>query len=178
MWQIPSEIIERVEQRLYDLCGKTFFQENFVFSFDESRASPGCPDCRCVPEFKRHPWYLLQWRFTLDTAPWIDNFAAAIVDSTGVIVKKTIGIPNCFSNESECDFKIDENRAIELAREFGLEADLQGWRVRFIWSQKVEEYVWEVKNSRNRKSGTAVEINASTGGLEREYKYSNDVGTP
>jgi hypothetical protein len=176
--QIPREIVERVEQQLYDLCGKTFFQENFEFSSDESSASPGCLDRRCVPEFKRHPWYLLQWRFTLDTAPWIDNFAAAIVDSAGVIVKKTIGIPNCLSNESDCEFKIDENRAIELAHEFGLEADLEDWQVRFIWSQQVEKYVWEVNNSPNRKSGRALEINASTGRLEREYKYVNNVGTP
>ena len=90
----------------------------------------------------------------------------------GVLIALTFLALACGGKSVE-QFPIDETRAIEIAREAGLEPGVKAWRTNYS-SHPTEGNVWSVENTLHESSGGAdgrlVRIDANTGGV---MEFSN-----
>ncbi len=138
--QIPQSVIENSNQQIISKTGDDFFKNNFTLNFDESKEIDGN--------------FLMKYNFTISDKPFVDEEISFLVDSTGKVLsdQKIIGIPNC--KNGDCDFNIDEDKAIQIAESNGLEKGIKNWKTDFVWDDKYEKYVWKIISTASQSQGS------------------------
>jgi hypothetical protein len=172
---VPDSIIEKANQFIIARVGDDFFSKYISFNDSLSRYCP-------VPEFfiknpghraayLLKPFYSMVYSLKIPEKPFVNELMDCALDTNGnVIYEREPSIPNCLREPTECDFPIDEKKAIEIAKNAGLEAGIRDWETSFHWYYgDVKSFVWTVTNmlSENRQDGSShgktMVIDANTG---------------
>jgi len=115
----------------------------------------------------KKPCYRLIYTFKIPEKQFVNVSIEISIDVDGNIVRER-GIP---SNPNECKFLVDEAKAIEIARDAGLEEGIKEWETDFHWHDGLKTYVWTVRNTLSvssvgepyEESGKTVIIDANSG---------------
>jgi hypothetical protein len=97
----------------------------------------------------------MAYQLYMPEKPFVNTTITFTVDSVGKVVKNRdiIGIPNCRTKPSECNWQIDKEGAIQIAKRYGLEKGIKDWQVGFIWNPERQIYVWHILSTIREFSG-------------------------
>lgn len=134
---VPVELLEKSDRFIKAKTGNEFFQNYITPDFNKTQ--------------KLEDGYLMVYRLFIPEKPYVDNFIRFTIDSTGSVDtnREVVGIPNCASSPSDCDFKIDQRDAEQIAESTGLPPGVKDWDVGFIWDAEFSRYVWHVISTFN-----------------------------
>jgi hypothetical protein len=130
--QIPIEVLKKADQFIISKTGDDFFKKYMTADFLQSRHIASN--------------YLMVYKFYMPEKPFIDELIRFTVDSSGNVLAQyeVVGIPDCNSNPTDCDFVVDEKIAKQIANENGLPKGIKDWKVDFVWEAKYNKYVWKI----------------------------------
>jgi hypothetical protein len=186
-YSIPDSIIQKSNMVIISKVGQTFFDLYIKLDSSISKFSP--PDSFCIKnpsscaEYLVRPYYYMVYKFNLTNNKDFSTFIEFVVDTNGIVVpsRPVFGIPNCPNNNCWGSFQIiTKEKAIEIAREKGLEEGIKEWVVKFhFYAGTFNNYVWEIKNTltedksvpnQYKASGKTFLINATDGSI---FQVSN-----
>ncbi|MFO7448383.1 MAG: PepSY domain-containing protein [Ignavibacteriaceae bacterium] len=154
---IPASVIRNANQVIISQTGNDFFNE--YVSLDMKRSKVISPD------------YYLVYRIIMPDKPYVNEVIEFTVDKGGNLNREFSikGIPDCLN--ADCHFSVDEEKAISIAEERGLEKGIKEWKTGFTWNEKYNRYVWYVLSTLDesdntqggRSSGKEIIIDANTG---------------
>ena len=170
---IPDSIIIKSNDFIISYVGEEFF--NAYISFDSAYYYDAVsfyienPN-NCLP-FLQHPHYLMVYNFIIPEKSYVDEIIEFVVDTTGMVVpdREPFGIPTCPNNSCMGQFPlIDEEEAIQIAHDAGLEDGIEEWKTSFTYSAgEIDDYIWSISNTLymddNTSSGRIVIINSHNG---------------
>ncbi len=89
------------------------------------------------------------------------------------------GIPDCFANESNCDFSIDKNKLLEILVKEKLLAKENEFIAKAVWDKKEKRFVWRATITKEkfkagnsiRAKGIYVSVNTANGKIESVEKW-------
>ena len=174
--QIPSPIIEKSNQVIISQVGNDFFEKYISLNKPSSKHYEADNYCIKNPsscsKFLQKPHYLMVYTLKISEKPFVNGTIEFAVDDNGDLITErgTSGIPSCLKKPIECDFSIDEAKAITIAQGAGLEKGIKNWKTSFNWyAGDLKKYVWTVQNtlSEDKREGSsggkAMVIDANTG---------------
>jgi hypothetical protein len=135
------------------------------------------------------------WRFSyhlqIHERPWVNAHFSVTVgldggltprfDEAGRFIQEggIDGIGNCAQDSTLCQFPIDRDAAIHIAKENGLEEGLAPWHVGFNWYHSEDgRFIWAVSNTlrigqdKCSNSGKDILIDANTGKIYQRTGWS------
>jgi len=170
---IPDSILFKSDNFIISHVGEEFF--NAYISFDHANYYDADSFCienpnNCSP-FLQHPHYLIVYKFAIPEKPYVDEIIEFVVDSSGNVVpdRDPSGIPNCPENTCWGNFPtIDEEEAIQIAHDAGLEDGIKEWRTSFnYFAGDIDDYIWSISNTLYENDGSSggktIIINAHNG---------------
>jgi len=130
--QIPLGVLKKADQFIISKTGDDFFKKNITVDFSQSRHIA--------------PNYLMVYKFYMPEKPFVDELIRFTVDSAGKVLTQyeVVGIPNCNSNQNDCDFVVDEKTAKQIATQNNLAKGITDWKIDFVWNNNHNKYVWEI----------------------------------
>lgn len=156
---VPLDVLEKADSFIISKTGEHFFNNYIAMDFFRTKHTV--------------PYYEMVYSLYMPEKSYVDALIKFTVDSVGNVVeiRDIIGIPNCRYYPEECDFKIDEQTAGQIASDNGLKKGVKEWKVGFIWNAKYDKYVWHVLSILEemegefgyRAKGEEAIINPSTG---------------
>ncbi len=155
----PPSVISNAEQAIIAKVGEEFFELNFTYLPDQSRI-------RTASEGEE---YYLVWHFRVFGKPYIENLVSMRVDAEGKNLRGDIisGVPDCVADPGACEFAVDRQQAIELAKKAGLDKGIRPWTSRVEWRSTREKqgYVWAI-NSWDGTMGRNAYVDINDGSVE------------
>ena len=145
--QIPLGVLKKADQFIISKTGDDFFKKNITVDFSQSRHIA--------------PNYLMVYKFYMSEKPFVDELIRFTVDSAGKVLTQyeVVGIPNCNSNQNDCDFVVDEKTAKQIATQNNLAKGITDWKIDFVWNNNHNKYVWEIistiKETKNEENSRA-----------------------
>lgn len=129
---VPLDVLKKANTFIISRTGETFFNSYITPDFSRTKHTP--------------PYYEMVYRLYMPEKPFVNNKITFTVDSIGNIIKKRdiIGIPVCDDFPSQCDWKIDKESAISIAKKNNLDDGVNEWKVGFIWNPERQIYVWHI----------------------------------
>ena len=186
-YSIPDSVIYKSNLVIISKVGRAFF--NSYIKLDSSSSKFSLPDSFCIKnpsrcaDYLARPYYYMVYKFTPAGCEDYKNFIEIVVDTNGVVVpsRPVFGIPGCPSNNCWGSFQIiEKEKAVEIARQNGLEEGIKEWTVSFhFYAGTFNNYVWEIKNtlmedksvpSQYLAKGKTFLVNAMDGSI---FKISN-----
>ena len=127
---VPREILNKTDNFIIQRTGKDYFEKYITADFVKSKYAP--------------PYYNMVYRFVMPEKTYVNELIEFTVDTLGNIVRDRdiVGIPNCM--ESDCNFNITEEQAVQIAKEGGLQKGVKDWKTGFLWDAKLMQYVWHI----------------------------------
>ena len=171
---VPPEILASAREYAISKVGEEFFDSYIdLVGARFVSAKPENERRRTLPDWIRSSRYELVYRLHIPEKPWIDVRCVINIREDGGLFEDLNaheGLPDCVSDPLECEFPIDRDAAIEIAREAGLEAGSGAWHAFIAWDgQTHHTYVWNVMNTLygmnngRRIAGRGIVIDANTG---------------
>ncbi len=138
---VPEEVLNKANSFIISKTGQEFFNKYITPDFAKTRYNP--------------PYYEMAYRFYMPEKDYVVATIKFITDSTGNVLKDKdiIGIPDYLQNPDECNFTVDRDSVIKIARENGLKEGIKDWDVGFIWNPQRQIYVWHVLSTLNEMKG-------------------------
>lgn len=138
---IPQEILEKGNILIISKTGDEFFNKYIQPDLTLSTALPS--------------GYFLVYNFYMPEKPYVNGTIRFSADSTGRILtdREIAGIPNCSQSPDDCEFIIDEKRALEIANLNGLDSGIKAWDKKFLWNAVYDKYVWQIINTLQENEG-------------------------
>jgi len=138
---IPPDILEKSNQFIISLTGEEFF--NMYISPDLTKSNE-------VPN-----GYFLAYKFTMPEKAFVNGSIRFTVDSLGNVLEELeiAGIPGCVNSPDDCEYTIDEEQAIKIAKDNNLDEGIKKWNNSFIWSTVYNKYVWQILNTLRESVG-------------------------
>jgi len=138
---IPSEVLEKGNRFIISKTGEEFFKKYIQ------------PDLSKSKEIKEG--YFLLYNFHITEKPFVNGMIRFTVDSTGTVLtdREISGIPNCIHSPTECVFLIDENEAVEIAKQNKLEDGIKEWNKAFMWDANYDKYIWRILSTLHEMIG-------------------------
>ncbi len=166
---VEQQMIEKGNELIISKVGDEHFN-NYMKLLSIEYQSPN--------EVIEKPYYLLTYTFKIPEKQFVNESIEIGINVDGNIVREW-GIPN---NPKECEFPIDEAKAIEIARDAGLEEGIKEWESDFYWhGGDLKTYVWAVRNilstEPHEESGKLVIIDANSGEV-KEFLGWSKFSTP
>jgi len=129
---LPMEILKKADSFIKSRTGDDFFAKYITPDFQLTKHTL--------------PYYEMVYNFYIPEKPYVNGLIKFTVDSSGTVLtnRDITGIPNCLRSANECEFNVDEKRAVQIARENGLEEGIKEWNVSFIWNPQQDRYVWQI----------------------------------
>jgi len=150
----PPQVTSKIEDFVGDRLGIYFESWNVKFHSAE--------------EYPKNRW-TLEYRFHVAEAPWVAGRIRYIyyIDSTGAPPREVIGVPDCATDPKECQFGVDQKRAIQIAKDVGLDPGVEAWKPWFMWAKRHRTYVWMVttilRKSHSSRTYQTLYIDANDG---------------
>ena len=138
---VPEEVLSKANNFIISKTGQEFFNKYITPDFAKTRYNP--------------PYYEMAYRFYMPEKDYVVATIKFITDSTGNVLKDKdiIGIPDYLQNPDECNFTVDRDSAIKIAKENGLKEGIKDWDVGFIWNPQRQIYVWHVLSTLHEMKG-------------------------
>jgi hypothetical protein len=138
--EISEEYVQNSDTFIISRTGEKFFQ-NYI-------------SLNCSKTTKIKNGYLMVYDFRIPGKNFVNEEITFLIDSTGNLMtgREIIGIPDCLN--SDCDFRIDENKAKQIAAENKLEKGIKEWKIEFLWDDNYKKYVWSVQSTSSKGSGS------------------------
>jgi len=159
--QIPLDVLKKTDQFIISKTGDDFFKKYITADFFQSKHIA--------------PNYLMVYKFYMPEKPFVDELIRFTVDSTGKVLTQyeVVGIPDCNTNQIDCDFVVDDKIAKQIATENGLPKGIKDWKVDFVWEAKYDKYVWKIISTNketvlqdhDRAEGELIIINPSNASI-------------
>lgn len=129
---VPLNVLHNANAFVISKTGETFFNNYITPDYKLTKHAP--------------PYYEMAYRLYIPEKPYVNTKISFTVDGSGQVVenKDIIGIPDCAKNPSGCDWKIDEAKAISIAKVNKLEEGIKDWKIQFIWNPERTSYVWHI----------------------------------
>ncbi|MDI6602567.1 MAG: hypothetical protein QME57_00400 [Patescibacteria group bacterium] len=175
--EIPDSIIRKSNEFIISQVGKDFFDKYISIDYGSSEFYP--PDEFCIEnptsclDYLQKSHYLMVYSFKIPEKAFVNEFIEFAVDIDGNVIfeRDVIGIPQCLANPKECYFPVDEQKAISIAKDAGLEQGIKAWETDFHWyGGDLKTYVWTVSNTLSESltpgfqaSGKSIVIDANSG---------------
>jgi hypothetical protein len=166
---IPAPVIDKSNQFIIAQVGQEYFTAYISFDSTKSRyydAEQG----EHISAFMRNPYYLMVYSLKIPEKPFVNGMIQFTVDINGDVIaeREPDGIPQRLKDPQEGEFPIDEQMAIDIAKDAGLEAGIKDWKTSWYWyAGELKTYVWAVSTTLGESSGGAggkvVIIDANTG---------------
>lgn len=139
--EVPEEVLNKANDFIISKTGKEFFNKYITPDFTRTKKTP--------------PYYEMAYRFYMPDKEYVVGSIKFTVDSLGNVLENrdVIGIPNYRKNPSECNFTVDKDSAIQIAKENGLKEGIKDWDVGFIWNPQRQIYVWHVLSTLHEMKG-------------------------
>ena len=139
--EVPSAVLNKANEFIISKTGEEFFNKYITPDFARTKYNP--------------PYYEMAYRFYMPEKDYVVGEIKFITDSTGNVLKDKdiIGIPNYKQKPYECNFTVDKDSAIKIAKENGLKEGIKAWDVGFIWNPKRQIYVWHVLSTLHEQKG-------------------------
>ncbi len=125
--------------------------------------------------------YLMVYNFSIPEKEGINGEIRFSIDSVGNIKKdkEIVGIPDCISNQENCNFNISKTEAINIAKQKGFEKGIKDWEVNFVWNSELETYNWQIittlseikNNDFTKSSGKIMLINPDSGNVIKTEEW-------
>lgn len=154
-YSIPDTVIYKSNMVIISKVGQAFF--NTYIKLDYNRSKFSLPDSFCIKnpsqcaDYLARPYYHMVYKFNPAGIEDYNNFIEIVVDTNGVVVpsRPVFGIPSCPNNNCWGNFQIiTKEKAVELARQNGLEEGINEWTVSFhFYAGTFNNYVWEIKTT-------------------------------
>lgn len=128
---IPSALLKKANKVVIEKTGEDFFEKYMNPDFSKIKHIP--------------PNYYVVYHFFMPEKPYVNQFINFMInDSTGKLTPgmDVAGIPDCINDN--CSFNINEEDAVKIAKDNGLEAGIKPWKKGLMWSSKLQQYVWDV----------------------------------
>lgn len=141
--EIPLNVLKKADSFITSKTGDDFFKKYITIDFSKSKHI--------------EPNYLMVYKFYIPEKPFVDEEIRFTVDSTGKVLTQyeIVGIPDCNSKPSECDFVIDEKIAKQIAAQNGFAKGIMDWKVDFLWDAKYNKYVWQLLSTTSENKDEA-----------------------
>jgi len=129
---VPLDVLNNATAFVISKTGEKFFNDYIIPDFVLTKHVP--------------PYYEMTYRLYIPEKPYVNTKISFTVDGTGKVVEKKdiIGIPECVTTPSSCDWQIDKEAAISIAKENKLEEGVKDWKMRFVWNPERQIYVWHI----------------------------------
>ena len=139
--QIPLEVLKKADRFIIAKTGEDFFNKYITADFSQSKHI--------------EPNYLMVYKLYIPEKPFVDGLIRFTTDSVGNILTKyeVVGIPDCNSGPTNCDFVVDEKIAKQIASQSGLSKGINDWKINFIWDAKYNKYVWQILSTLKENKG-------------------------
>lgn len=138
---IPPEILEKGNQFIITKTGEEFFNQYISPDFSKFKQLAN--------------GYFLAYRFTIPEKPFVNGSIRFTIDSLGNVLsdKEISGIPDCIHSPEDCEFVIDEQQAVRIAKENDLDEGIKEWRKSFMWNSTYNKYVWQILSTLKESVG-------------------------
>ncbi len=156
---VPLSVLNKANNFIIKKTGKEFFQKYFSPDFGKTKFIG--------------TQYKMVYSFFMPDKPYVNSWAEFYIDTTGVVdtTKEISGIPDYLENPSSCSFVINTNKAIQIAKDNGLEQGIGKWKTGFLWDNNLNQYVWHVlatfnqagKGNNYKANGKDMIIDPNTG---------------
>lgn len=139
--KIPDKILAKANLFVINKTGEDFFVKYITPDFNQSKHIS--------------PNYSIVYKLFIPEKPFVNSEIRFSTDSLGNVLKEyeIVGIPECYSNPSNCDFIIDELIARQIAASAGLEKGITQWKTEFTWDADYNKYVWYIFNTLSESKG-------------------------
>lgn len=150
---IPAAVLKKADQVIINRTGEEFFNKYIKPDFIKTKYNA--------------PYFDVVYHFYMPEKPYVNAFINFSVDSMGVVAsdREINGIPEC--KDDNCTFNINEEQALKIAKDNGLEPGIKEWHKGFLWDSKLNQYVWHVlstfQEGGQRSNGKEVIIDPNTG---------------
>jgi hypothetical protein len=137
---VPKDLLTKANNYIIQRTGSEFFEKYISPDFVRTKFTP--------------PYYFLTYRLIMPEKPFVNTVIQFTIDSVGGVVKDRdiIGIPNCL--DGGCSFNINEEEAVKIAKDNGLEKGIKPWKTGFIWDSNLQQYVWHILSTSNESQSS------------------------
>ena len=168
-YSIPDSIIHKSNMIIISKVGQTFFDSYIKLDSNKSNYYP--PDTFCIKhpascaDYLVKPSYLMSYKFSFLNNKDYNTLIEFVVDANGTVVSglSDFGVPSCPNNDCWNNFHvITKEKAIEIAKQNGLEVGLKDWVISFhFYSGTLNNYVWDISNTLKIDNPIAMQYSAS-----------------
>lgn len=129
---VPFEVLHKANVFIISKTGLEFFKNYIATNFAKSKYSP--------------PYYEVAYNLYIPEKPYVNALITFTVDGNGNVIKDRdiIGIPICKNKPAQCNWQIDKDTAINIAKGNGFAKGIKEWQVKFIWNPERQIYVWYI----------------------------------
>jgi len=180
---IPEEVLASAREYVISKVGETFFDSYITWRPELSGFKPLVRSDNALrlnrPDWLRSPRYVIVYRLRIPEKPFVDETVVVNIRADGGWFEDTAydeGLPDCVSHPEECEFPIDEQGALEIAGNAGLEPGRKPWEADFRWfGREHKTYAWEVRNELAEGFGEVVLIDANDGTVIEKGEWRDVV---
>ncbi len=164
---VPDSIFKKADKFIISKVGSNFFKENFFKDYIRSK--------------RIKDGYYIRYNYRSLDYEFVDEPVYFVVDTLGNVIKEkgVVGIPDCRYSPEMCDYNVNEEEAIAIAKENRLPAGIRQWDVSFRWQADLNRYIWhvlsttwEIGNGDNYKArGEEIMIDPVEGSVLKKRKW-------
>jgi hypothetical protein len=139
---VPDNVLKKSNGFIVSRVGQDFFDNYIKPDFRETK--------------KINSKYYMVYDFKMPGKPYVDSKIKFEVDSTGNVLNRenVIGLPDCVTDPGKCEFNIDEEQAIQIAKDNNFKQGIKDWKVEFKWEPKYNQYVWSILSTYEQSQGS------------------------
>jgi hypothetical protein len=118
---MPSSMVEKSNQFIISEVGQDFFDKHIKIDYSQSKYYVESTD------IFQGPYYLMVYSFKMPEKPFVNETIEFTVNTDGNVIpeREVIGIPD----PTKCDFSIDEEAAMQIAKNAGVEDGIAAWEL-------------------------------------------------
>jgi hypothetical protein len=165
---LPGPVIKAASEYVVGNLGETFFTNYVTFVHGEFKEGSKC----ISDEIRGGPHFEVVFQIYIPERPWVRVNVCVVVLPDGTVAHGTYysDVPDCVSNPIECEFPINEEQALTIARNAGFSEDLAPFLCRVQWFPHRSTYAWSVWITLEVRdeyygSGRLIFIDANTGNV-------------
>ncbi|HKB84987.1 MAG TPA: hypothetical protein VKD08_02370 [Ignavibacteriaceae bacterium] len=138
---VPDTVLKSSNQFIISKVGQDFFDKYIKPDFQNTK--------------KIASQYQMVYTFKMPEKMYVDAKIKFTVDTTGQVNKENVtGLPDCLSNPEKCQFNINRDQAVQIAKENDFGEGIKDWKVEFKWEPKYNQYVWSILSTLEESQGS------------------------
>jgi len=147
---VPNLIYSQADIYLSSKTGEKFFEEYFYRDYTKAKALDGK--------------YEVHYTLTDPARPYVYGDVYFYLDLKGKVLEnyEQYGIPQCKTMPETCEFNINKQEALTIAKDAGLIKGIRPWDAAFRWSPELNMYIWHILSTTSER------------GTKRNYKASGE----